>query len=61
MEYMSEDRRMFDITGDWSTAILDPGVWYSTVREEGCRFTAAWVREQEKASKNWQRQREAEE
>ena len=33
-----EDRRLFGITGDWSTAALDPGVWYSVVREGGCRF-----------------------
>ena len=28
--YVAEDRRVFGITGDWSTAALDPGVWYST-------------------------------
>ena len=39
---------LFGITGDWSTAALDPGVWYSTVREGGCRFMAAWVKEEEK-------------
>ena len=26
---VAEDRRMFGITGDWSTAVLDPGVWYT--------------------------------
>ena len=29
---VAEDRRLFCITGNWSTAALDPGVWYSTVR-----------------------------
>ena len=43
---------MFDITEDWSTAALDPGVWYSPVCEVGCRFMTAWVREEEKASEN---------
>ena len=57
---MAEDRRLFGITGDWSTAALDPGVWYSTVCEEGCRCMAAWVGE-EKASVNRQSKREAEE
>ena len=51
---------MFVITGDGSTAALDLGVWYSTVREGDCRFTAAWVREEEKAFENRQRKREAE-
>ena len=32
---VAEDRRLFGITGDWSTAALDPGVWYSTVRAKG--------------------------
>ena len=40
---MAEGRRLFGITGDWSTAALDPGVWYSTARAGGCRFKAAWV------------------
>ena len=52
---MAEDRRLFGFTGDWSTAALDPEVWYSTVREGGCRFMAAWVKEEEKASEHWQR------
>ena len=51
---------MFGITGYWSTVELDPGVWYSTVCEGSCRFMAASVREEEKASKNQQRKREAE-
>ena len=29
----AEDRWVFRITADWSTAFLDPGVWYSTVCE----------------------------
>ena len=45
---MAEDRRVFDITGDWSIAALDPGVWYGTVCEGGCRFMAAWAREEDK-------------
>ena len=54
---------VFDVgmTGDWSTVVLDPGVWYSTVREGACRFMAAWVKEEEKTSKHRQRKREAEE
>ena len=42
--------RVFGITGDWSAAALDPGVWYSTVGEGGCRFIAARWRKVEKAS-----------
>ena len=44
---MIEDCRLFGITEDWSTAALDPGVWYSTVRKWGYRFMAAWVKEEE--------------
>ena len=58
---MAENRRLFGITGDWSTAALDPGVWYSTVGEGGCRLMATWVKEEEKAYKHRQRKREAEE
>ena len=58
---MTDDIRLFGITGDWSTAALDPGVWYSTVHEGGCRFMAAWVKGEENASKQWQKKREAEE
>ena len=58
---MAEDRRLFGITGDRSTAAFDPGVWFSTVRESGCRFRVAWAKEEEKASKRWQGKREAEE
>ena len=59
---MADDLWLFGITGDWSTAALDPGVWYySIVHEGGCRFMAAWVKEEENASKHRQRKREAEE
>ena len=51
---MAEDRRLFGITGDWSTAAHDPGVWYSTVRERDCRFMAAWAKKEEKASEHRQ-------
>ena len=62
MDCVAEDLRLFGIAGDWSTAALDPGAWYSTVREGGCcRFIAAWVKEEETASGHWQRKREAEE
>ena len=58
---MTDDIRLFGITGDWSTTALDPGVWYSTVHEGGCRFMAAWVKGEENASKQWQKKGEAEE
>ena len=58
---MAEDLRLFDLTGDWNTAALDPGAWYSTVREGGCRFMAAWVKKEKKASKHRERKRETEE
>ena len=44
---VADDLRLYGITGDWSTTALDPGVWYSTVRDGGCRFMAAWVKEEE--------------
>ena len=34
---------------------------YNTVQEGGCRFMAAWVREEENASNQRQKKREAEE
>ena len=43
------------------TAALDPGAWYNTVQEGGCRFMAAWVREEENASNQRQKKRDAEE
>ena len=59
---VADDLRLFGITGDWSTAALDPGVWYSAVHEGGCRFMAAWVKEEENASNQRQKKiREAEE
>ena len=30
---------------DWSTTAPNPGVWYDTVYEGGCKFMAARVRE----------------
>ena len=60
-DYVAENRRLFGIMGDsWSTAALDPKVWYSTVCEGGCRFMDASVREGEKAFENRQRNRETE-
>ena len=58
---LANDRRLFGITGDWNTAALDPGVWYSAVHEGGRRFMAAWVKEEENASSHRQKKREAEE
>ena len=58
---MAEDPRLFGITGDFNTAALDPGAWYNTVRDGGCRSLAAWVKEEENASEHRQRKREAEE
>ena len=58
---MAEDLWLFGTTGDWSTAALDPGAWYSTVHEGGCKFMAVRVKEEEKASEHRQRKREAEE
>ena len=56
---MAEDLRLFSITGDLNTAALDPGAWYSTVRDRDWRFMAAWVKKEEKASEHRQRKREA--
>ena len=50
MDCVADDLRLFGITGDWSTAALDPGTWYSAVHEGSCRFMAAWVKEEENAS-----------
>ena len=58
---MADDLRLFGVTGDWKTAALDPGAWYNTVQEGGCRFMAAWVREEENASNQRQKKRDAEE
>ena len=56
---MAEDPQLFGITGEWSTAALDSGVWYSIVREGGCRFMPVWVKDEEKASEHRQRKRKA--
>ena len=53
--------RLFGIMGDWCSAALDPGVWYSKVREGVCRYMAAWAKEEERASEHRQRKRDAEE
>ena len=37
---VAEDRRVFGTTKDWSTAILDPGIWCHAVCKGGCRFMA---------------------
>ena len=58
---VADDLRLFDVTGDWRTAALDPGAWYNKVHEAGCRFMAAWAREEENASNQRQKKREAEE
>ena len=58
---VAEGRRLFGITRDWSPAALDSGVGYRTLREGGCRFIAARVKGEEKASELRQRKREAEE
>ena len=58
---VADDLRLFGVTGDWRTAALDPGAWYNTIQEGGCKFMAAWVREEENASNQRQEKREAEE
>ena len=58
---MGKDRRLFGITGYLNTVALDTWVWYSTVCERRCRFMAAWVDEEEKASEHRQRKIETEE
>ena len=58
---VADDLRLFGVTGDWRTAALDPGAWYNKVQEGGCRFMAAWVREEENASNQRHKKREAEE
>ena len=44
----------FPLIHDWKTAALDPGAWYNTVQEGGCRFMAAWVREEERRGRGGQ-------
>ena len=58
---VADDLRLFGVTGDWKTAAFDPGAWYNTVQKGGCRFMAAWVREEKNASNQRQKKREAEE
>ena len=58
---MADDLRLFGVMGDWRIAALDPGALYNKVHEGGCRFMAAWVREEENASNQRQKKREAEE
>ena len=58
---VANDLRLFGITGDWSTAAHDPGAWYGAVHEGGCGFMAAWIKEEENASNQRQKKREAEE
>ena len=58
---VANDLRLFGVTGDWKPAALDPGAWYNTVQDGGCRFMAAWVREEENASNQRQKKRDAEE
>ena len=54
---MAEDLRLFGITDDWNTAALYLGAKCSTVREGGCRFVAAWVKQEEKASESKRKRR----
>ena len=61
MNCVADDLRLFGVTGDWRTAALDPGAWYNIVHEGGCRFMAAWMREEENASNQRQKKREAKE
>ena len=52
---------------EWTNCVADdlrlfgPGAWYTTVQEGGCRFMAAWVREEENASNQRQKKGEEEE
>ena len=52
---------MLGITGDWSTAALDPLEFGITHCSKGvsCRFMLVWVKGDEKKSKIRQRKREA--
>ena len=58
---VADDLRLFGVTEDWRTAALDPEAWYDKVHERGCRFMAAWAREEENAFNQRQEKREAEE
>ena len=59
MDCVAGDRRVFGLTGDWSTATLDPEAWCNTVDEGVCRCMTARAKEEEKASENRQRKRES--
>ena len=54
-------RGSLDVWHRGGITALDSGDRQSTVCEGGCRFRAAWVGEEKKASENRQRKREAEE
>ena len=58
---MADYLRLFGVKKDWRTAALDPGAWYNTVHEGGCKLMAAGVREEENTSNQRQKKREAEE
>ena len=36
---VADDLRLFGVTGDWSTAALDPRAWYNTV----CMYVCMYV------------------
>ena len=55
----ADDLRLFGVTGGWRIAALDPEAGYNKVHEGGCRFMTAWVREEENASSQRQKKREA--
>ena len=56
---------IFGYLASWGTGepphLALPGAWYNNVHEGGCRFMAAWVREEENASNQRQKKRDAEE
>ena len=54
---MAEGIWVFGIVENWSTAALDPGMWYDIAREEGHRSMAEWARE-ETVSENRRRKSE---
>ena len=56
---------IFCYLASWGTGepphLTLPGAWYNKVHEGGCRFMAAWVREEENASNQRQKKGDAEE
>ena len=57
---VAEDRRVFGITGNWSTAalyIIDPGASLNTVCEGGCRFYVRVGEGREKGTKPTEEER----